>query len=56
MSNGGLVIVAMYINFIRCDKWISRRTKDALNHAFLRLIDIVIVVEISVIATKRIKK
>ena len=50
------MIVTMYIIFIRCDKWISRRTKDALNHAFLHLVDIVIVVEISVIATKGIKK
>ena len=56
MFNGGLVIVAMYINFIPCNKWISRRTKDALNHAFLRLVDIVVVMNISVIATKAIKK
>ena len=55
MSNGGLMIVAMHINLIRCDKWMSRRTKDALNPAFLRLVDIVIVVEISVIASKGIK-
>ena len=50
------MIVAMYINFIRCNKWISRRTKDALNHPFLRLLDIVIVMDISVISTKVIKK
>ena len=55
-TEGGLVIVAMYIIFIRRDKWISGRTKDALNDAFLRLVDIVIMVDISVIATKGIKK
>ena len=43
-----MVTAAMYINFIRCNEWISRRTKDALNQAFLRLVDIVLVVEISV--------